>query len=61
MLTVLAVVAQAERTRLAERILDSKGELRRAGRHQGRDAAVRLAARAAEWQGQHPGANPGSG
>ena len=35
MLTVLAAVAQFERTRLAERILDSKAELRRTGRHQG--------------------------
>ena len=35
MLTVLAAVAQFERTRLAERILDAKGELRRTGRHQG--------------------------
>jgi putative DNA-invertase from lambdoid prophage Rac len=35
MLTVLAVIAQFERTRLAERILDAKGELRRTNRHQG--------------------------
>jgi putative DNA-invertase from lambdoid prophage Rac len=35
MLTVLAAVAQFERTRLAERILDAKAELCRTGRHQG--------------------------
>jgi putative DNA-invertase from lambdoid prophage Rac len=35
MLTVLAAVAQFERTRLAERIIDAKAELRRTCRHQG--------------------------
>jgi DNA invertase Pin-like site-specific DNA recombinase len=35
MLTVLAAVAQFERTRVAEWIIDAKGELRRTGRHQG--------------------------
>jgi DNA invertase Pin-like site-specific DNA recombinase len=35
MLTVLAAVAQFERTRLAQRIIEAKGELRRSGRHQG--------------------------
>jgi DNA invertase Pin-like site-specific DNA recombinase len=35
MLKVLAAIAQFERTRLAERIIDAKAELRRTRRHQG--------------------------
>jgi DNA invertase Pin-like site-specific DNA recombinase len=35
MLTVLAAVAQFERTRISERFTDAKAELRRTGRHQG--------------------------
>jgi DNA invertase Pin-like site-specific DNA recombinase len=56
MLTVLAAVAQFERTRLAERILDAKAEMRRTGRHQGgtRPFGYRLAPRPASAKGTAP-------